>query len=278
MLKRLFVFGAAIASAGAAIGFVKARAQFRTWGIDPIEAARPLPGDAIVPTAEAVDTRGIDIAAPPEKVWPWLVQMGYGRAGWYSYDDLDMNRPSADRIIPELQELKVGDIVPTHPGGGFEVREIKNKHFLVLYADRALVDAQAATTQEGAGLEAASANVRVTGRYLDAAMRGEFHASWAFVLEPLPGGRTRLIERFRGRMEVPPEAEGVAGPPAIAARALLFGLFVMVRRQLLGIRDRVEGRPIQHDPWRAIKLAARQKAMQARTASLEPVSPEVTPA
>lgn len=250
MLKRLFAFGVAAASAGAAIGFVRTRALFRTWGIDAEEAARPLPGDDIVPEAEAIDTRGIDIAAPPEQVWPWLVQMGYGRAGWYSYDGLDMNLPSADRIVPELQNLKVGDVVPTHPGGGFEVRAIEPDRALILYADRTLVDQQAAAAAHG--LETASPNVRATGASLDAALRGDFRASWAFVLEPLPDGRTRLIERFRGHMELPAEAGPAAQmAPAIAGRALLFGLFVMVRRQLLGIRDRVEGRPIAHRGWAA---------------------------
>lgn len=66
MLKKLFVIGAALASAGAAIGFVQGRAQFRTWGIDPHEGTKPLPGDDLVPAAEALDTRGINIAAPPE--------------------------------------------------------------------------------------------------------------------------------------------------------------------------------------------------------------------
>jgi hypothetical protein len=248
MLRRLFVIGAALASAGAAIGFVQARAQFRRWGIDPAEATRPLPGDDIVADAEAIDTRGIDIAAPSEQVWPWLVQMGYGRAGWYSYDGLDMNHPSADRIMPELQELAVGDIVPTHPGGGFEVRVIEPGEALVLYADRSMVDAQAAATRDG--LETASANVRATGMYLDASMRGDFRASWAFVLVPRPEGGTRLIERFRGRMDVPAEAGAAARmAPAVAGKALLFGLFVMVRRQLIGIRDRAEGRPVSAHPW-----------------------------
>jgi hypothetical protein len=243
MLKRLFVIGAAVASAGAAFGFVKGRAEFKTWGIDPEERAKPLPGDDLVPEAEALDTRGIDIDEPPAKVWPWLVQMGYGRAGWYSYDQLDMNRPSADRIVPELQSLAVGDIVPTHPGGGFEVKILEPGSALVLYADRALMEAQKKAAPDG--LEKASANVQATGMYLDKTMQGDFNASWAFVLEPSPGGGTRLIERFRGRMEVP---EGPTGAkrmsPKLAGNVLVFGLFVMVRRQLLGIRDRVEGRPI----------------------------------
>jgi hypothetical protein len=243
MLKRLFVIGATVASASAAYGFVRGRALFRTWGIDGADSSRPLPGDDLVPEAEAIDTRAIDIDAPPEKVWPWLVQMGYGRAGWYSYDQLDMNRPSADRIVPELQSLAVGDIVPTHPGGGFAVKILEPDRALVLYADRALIEAQKKASPEG--IQDASANVQATGMYLDKTMQGDFTASWAFVLEPGAHGGTRLIERFRGRMEVAPDATGVARvAPRVAGDMLLFGLFVMVRRQMLGIRDRVEGRPL----------------------------------
>jgi hypothetical protein len=266
MFKRLFVFGAALASAGAAVGFVKIRAQFRTWGIAADEAGKPLPGDDLVPNAEAVDTRGIDIDAPPDAVWPWLVQMGYGRAGWYSYDELDMDRPSADRVLPELQKLEVGDILPTHPGGGFEVRVLEPDKALVVYADRALVEAQAeAAKAAGESLEGASTNVRATGFYLDKSMPGDFQASWAFVLEPRGTGQSRLIERFRGRMELPAEPGTPAFAPAIAGKALLFGLFVMVRRQMLGIRDRVEGRPISHSPWRQLRVDIRAKAMEAQT-------------
>ncbi|HET8786692.1 MAG TPA: hypothetical protein VFM38_13720 [Candidatus Limnocylindrales bacterium] len=260
MLRRLFVIGAAVGAAAAAYGIVQARIQFRTWGIDPEEASKALPGDAIVPDAEAVDTRGIDIDAPPDKVWPWLVQMGYGRAGWYSYDQLDMNHASATEIVPELQHLAVGDVVPTHPGGGFEVRELDPGASLVLYADRALIDAQAKAAEEkGEGLETASVNVKATGAYLDASMRGDFKASWAFVLEPRPENRTRLIERFRGVMELPPETspEGAKVGRAVAGRALIFGLFVMVRRQLQGIRDRAEGRPIAGFRWATSEWARR---------------------
>lgn len=243
MLKRLFILGAAAASAGAAIGFTKARDEFRTWGIDPADVAKPLPGDELIAEAEAVDTRSFDIAAPPKDVWPWLVQMGYGRAGWYSWDQLDMNKPSADRIVAELQQLAVGDVMPTHPGGGFEVRILEPEQALVLYADRALMDAQAKASDKG--VEDASANVRATGMYLEKTMQGDFQASWAFILEPTPGGGTRLIERFRGHMAPAPAADGeVKAPPKFAGTMLIFGLFVMVRRQLQGIRDRAEGRPI----------------------------------
>ena len=241
MRKRLLFLGAA-ASAGAAFGFSRARTEFRTWGIDPADVAKALPGDELIPEAEAVDTRCLDIAAPPKDVWPWLVQMGYGRGGWYSWDQLDMNAPSADRIVPELQELAVGDVVPTHPGGGFEVRVLEPEHALVLYADRALMEAQAQARPHG--VDDASTNVRATGLYLEKTMQGDFKASWAFILEPTPGG-TRLIERFRGHMAPAPAGDGaVKVPPKVAGTMLLFGLFVMVRRQLQGIRDRAEGRPV----------------------------------
>jgi hypothetical protein len=245
VLRKLFIAGAAIASASAYAGFVSARTIWRSWGIDPEEAARALPGDDLVVEPKAVDTRGIDIAASPEQVWPWLLQMGYGRAGWYSYDQLDMDHPSLDRIAPELQTLAVGDILPTHPGGGFAVKVIEPTHALVVYSDRDLVNAQAAA-KPAEGLESASPNVRATGAYLDKAMTGDFAASWAFVLEPKPNGGTRLIERFRASMEAPSKAQGRAvSIPGFAFSMLGFGVFVMIRRQMLGIRDRVEGRTIR---------------------------------
>ena len=120
--------------------------------------------------------------------------MGYERAGWYSYDQLDMKGRSADAIIPELQSIKVGDILPTFPGGGFEVRVVDDGHALAVYTDTAITNAQAeafAQSQETVplGLQASGSFMRTTPP--------DFAASWAFVLDPLPDGRTRLIERVR---------------------------------------------------------------------------------
>ncbi len=247
MLKRLCIGCGAVVGLSALSVFVTARTMWRRWGIDRDEATRSLPGDELVRSAEAVDTRGIDIAAPPAAVWPWLVQMGYGRAGWYSYDQLDMNHPSADRVLPEFQALAVGDVLPTDPGGGFEVRVVDPERALVVYIDRALVGAQRArpAAPSGERLGAASANVRATGAYLDRAVSGEFAASWAFVLEPGNSG-TRLIERFRATMAPAPSPSGrTAVVPGFARSMLGFGVFVMVRRQMLGIRDRAEGRPVR---------------------------------
>lgn len=70
-----------------------------------------MPGDGLLDRTEFVATRAITVAAPPSEVWPWLVQVGYGRAGFYSYDLLDnLGRPSARRILPDHQEPRVGDL------------------------------------------------------------------------------------------------------------------------------------------------------------------------
>jgi hypothetical protein len=97
----------------------------RRWGATDAEVARTMPGDDLFPDAAAT-TRVITIDAPPEAVWPWLVQIGHGRAGWYSYDWIDNDgRPSLDRIVPELQDLGVGSRILMTPGMGPVVREVR---------------------------------------------------------------------------------------------------------------------------------------------------------
>jgi hypothetical protein len=191
----------------------------------------------LVADATAVETRAIEIAAPPAAVWPWLVQMGYGRAGWYSYDAIDMKGRSADAILPEWQGLAVGDIVPVAPDAGFAVRVLEPGRALVLYGDEALMQEQAAKAkaahEAGEAVEGTPANLRAVGTMMPS-MPG-FAASWAFVLEPLDGGiRTRLVERLRLRAPAGQKGMDVFLP------AFGFGVFVMVRKQMLGIRDRVE--------------------------------------
>ena len=91
------------------------------WGATDDEAERRLPGDELLEDADIVATRAATIGAPASAVWPWLVQMGPGRAGAYTYDwienllGLDMH--SADRIVPEWQQLRVGDTMRGKPGG-----------------------------------------------------------------------------------------------------------------------------------------------------------------
>jgi len=211
----------------------------RTWGIEPSEATKLLPGDDIVPVTTAIETRGITIDAPPEAVWPWLVQMGYGRAGWYSYDQLDMHGKSAVKLVPEWGTIAVGDIMPMAPGSGFSVRVVEPGHALVLFADTELVETQAAKAREAAkatellGGDPATTppGLAASGAFLGTAPQ-DFAASWAFVLEPLDGGRTRLIERFRVRF-----GEGGAQFRFIGP-VMGFGVFLMMRRQMLGIAER----------------------------------------
>jgi len=128
------------------------------WGATDEEVHRAMPGDDLIPGA-ASTTRAIAIAAPPEQVWPWLVQIGYGRAGWYSYDWIDNDgRPSADRILPELQQLGVGDRILMLPEMGPPVLESQPNRYFV------------AGDQEG--------------------------PTWCLALYPTPGG-CRLVSRWR---------------------------------------------------------------------------------
>jgi len=123
------------APAVAALAYARfARPWQLTWGATAAEVARPLPSDDLVPDPTFDATRAITIDAPPGQVWPWIVQMGLTRAGWYSYDLLDnLGRPSARRIIPELQDLQPGDIVPMSPDGkqGMPVHSMDAPHSMV---------------------------------------------------------------------------------------------------------------------------------------------------
>ena len=226
-MRRLIIIGSAIAAAGS-LAFVATRQWWRTWGVVPDEATKPLPGDDLVPDAQASDTRGITIEAAPDRVWPWLVQMGYERGGWYSIDQLDMRTKSATRIVDEWQDLAVGDILPTYPGGGFQVKHLDPNRSLVLYGDPTTMQPPTEAEQEElpAGLAASSTFLAQTP--------SEFEASWTFVLEPVGQNRTRLIERMR-------YWGGEGTPASRAALSMLgFGAFVMMQRQMVGIRSRAE--------------------------------------
>ena len=109
----------------------------------------------------------MEIDAPPDAVWPWLVQMGYNRAGWYSYDLVDMKGASVDTIVPELQHLAVGDLVPNSPDTSFVVRALEPGRALVLFADEKTVEEQVAAArarkEAGEAVEDAPANLKAAG-------------------------------------------------------------------------------------------------------------------
>jgi len=91
------------------------RPWHRRWGSTDEEAAASMPGDNLISGCQYIVTRSVSINAPPSKVWPWLLQIGFGKAGYYSNDLLDnFGHPSTDRIIPEFQNLKVGDWIPMY--------------------------------------------------------------------------------------------------------------------------------------------------------------------
>jgi hypothetical protein len=104
-----------------------------SWGATDEEVARPMPGDELVPDPSFCATRAVTIDAPPAQVWPWLVQMGYRRAGFYSYDRLDNDSiPSAERILPEYQILEVGDLMPLSRSAQARVTLLEAERAMVL--------------------------------------------------------------------------------------------------------------------------------------------------
>jgi len=165
--------GAAIA---AAIYGVWARLM--RWGATDDEVTGPYPGAGIVPEGERAATMAVTIEAPPEQVWPWLVQMGWNRGGWYSWDRLDnAGRPSATEVHPEWQDLAVGHQLRGWSPGGvlapWEVAALEPDRFLGLHK---LTD--------------------LRGRSLDRRQPrppAYLEGLWGFLLKESPGGRTRLV-------------------------------------------------------------------------------------
>lgn len=208
---------AALAAAALAAYPLALRPSFLRWGATDEDVVRPLPGDHFVKDPPYQSTRAITIRATADRVWPWLAQMGQGRGGLYSYDWLEKlvgcDIQSVDRIIPELQELRVGDKVRLVPEDypvplAFDVAEIEPGRALVL---------------------------RTPGDPATNVAAGFPDASWAFVLEQLENGTTRLIVRWR--------ADYKRGD-AMAALWNHYGVepvhFLMEQRMLRGIKERAE--------------------------------------
>jgi len=136
-----------------------------TWGSTNEEIARPMPGDAVLAQPTFNATRAVTIAATPEEIWPWIVQIGYRRAGFYSYDLLDNDGiPSSERILPEYQTLKVDDLIPLSKTADVRVTELDPPRFMVLVFE-------------------------VEGTWSD--------ATWVWGLYPEDASHTRLVTRLR---------------------------------------------------------------------------------
>jgi hypothetical protein len=215
------VSGVADAVRGAAaiaynlVGSPWLRERYNRWGVSEEEWLATMPGDDLVPEPVLVSTRATTIEAPAESVWPWLAQIGQGRGGLYSYDALEnlvgLDIHSVDSLLPEDRQLKPGDLVRLGKPGSpcFSVVSLDVGRSLVLVsADAASGEAVPAPEVQGTG------------------------ATWQWLLRPIRGGAaTRLISRQRNTH---PSKERVMW------RLIEPIGFVMERRMLLGIKERVE--------------------------------------
>ena len=200
--KRLLLIISGILAGLAALA-ICANMQVRAT---PAERTEALAGDNLIPHPLGSVNHAITIHRSPHEVWPWLVQMGSGRAGWYAYDFIDNGRQrSADRILPEYQDISVGKVFPALPGAKdvFVVAECQ--------PDRSLV---------------------LSWRLAD----GRYQTTWAFVLEQPQPDQTRMI--VRGRVASGYRPYGL--PQWFALSTGRLAHFIMQRKQLVSIRRRTE--------------------------------------
>jgi hypothetical protein len=177
------------------------RRRHLRWGASDAEVADAMPGDELVPGPSFNATRAITIDAPPEDVWPWVVQIGYGRAGWYSFDLFDnVARPSAETILPAFQHPKVGDWVPmaakVNEQTAFKIKAFESNRWMLWEKPQ---------------------------------------STWAWKLTPLDDGRTRLVARLKALYDW-----HAPGSALLTLILLEFADFPMMRKQLKGMKRRAE--------------------------------------
>lgn len=195
--------------------------SYKRWGATDEEVAMKLPGDEFVPQPRRMATRAVTIDAPPEKVWPWIIQMGYKRAGWYTYDWFYKLTKSADfvdghsanRIIPELQDVKVGDVIMINSAVGYTIMDMESPKYLV---ELARIDTK-------------------TGKFFELKDTPDdyMNGTWVYYLKPLEGGKTRLIVRAYSDFKGTIGTVSSVGPMDFAA-------FIMFRKMMLGVKKRAE--------------------------------------
>jgi hypothetical protein len=196
------------------------------WGSTAAEVRGSMPGDEVVRRAQFIATRAVTVDAPPDQVWPWIVQLGYGRAGFYTYDLIDnAGQPSAERILDQFQHPVAGDLMPMYE----ELHGLAIAYTVTAFEkDEWLVWVHRPTPAE------------------------EPDSTWTWRLSPLPGGRTRLVTRMKQdyRWETP-------GLAFFNFVLMEMGDFAMERRMLKGIKARAEsaarpqaGLGLAHVKWR----------------------------
>lgn len=185
---------------GAATLVARYRSWHLTWGATHDEVYGPTPGDDLLHGAAFVATRAVSIAASPDRVWPWIVQVGYGRAGFYSYDVLDnLGRPSTEEVLEEFQSPSVGDLAAP----------------------------MAATADDRTAFRVVSLD---EPRSL---VWSKPDSTWAWRLTVDGAGGTRLVTRLKARYD-----PGRLLPVTVLLMEI--GDFPMMRRMLLGIAERAE--------------------------------------
>lgn len=220
----------AVASAVTAVTatyFAAVRPWVYRWGATDEEIERELPGDELLNDPALETTRAVTINATPAEIWPWLVQIGQDRGGFYSYEWLEnlfkLDIHNADDIEPEFQDLEVDDFIALAPQDavGMMVARIDPERALVLLApERDFAEPIHSPIDED---------------------ELELETSWAFVLDPVSEDKTRLLVRFRLRHE-----------PSLATSFLREAIlgpvhFLMERKMLLGIKERVEANRVEND-------------------------------
>jgi hypothetical protein len=201
-LAALSVIGGPVA----AYTLLARRWQLR-WGATDKESEDQLPGDDLIENANITATRAITIRASAGQVWPWIAQLGQGRGGFYSYDLLEnlvgCDIHSADRIVPEWQDVEVGDEVRFAPEVGLDVASLEEGRSLVLRGGVPIGKTPA-----------------------------PYDSTWAFVLRDGPDKTTRLLVRERYAY-TRPWARLIVEPTEVLS-------FVMSQKMLRGIKDRAE--------------------------------------
>ena len=197
------------------------RARRAKWGATDAEVKTKLPGDELMPHPKWGFTHAVTVKAPPAEVWPWIVQIGQGRGGFYSYEFLEnlvgCDIHNADRIIPDFQNLKVGDAIKLAAKvPGLPVAVVELNHALVLHVK-------------------ADTLITSGAKFGEATPQKYFGTNWLWVLEKIDARTTRLISRFL-----------IDYSPGLGSR-LTYGTclvepisFVMSRKMLLGIKQRAE--------------------------------------